>query len=143
MINPQNLIAAIVGKLAPYYSTIGITAAAEITDEPSRALRPPYIGFYFDYDRNADQRSLHNVPVSLPVGVYAFIFSGPAKSPALAFQQVFAILEKVKPLIPGRYTISGASIDLEWQDRPWEISSIRSDGAIMKLNLLYEDIIYD
>lgn len=143
MTNPQALITAIISKLSPYYETIGITAAAEITDEPSRTLRPPYIGFYFDYDRNAVERSLHNMPVILPVGIYAFIFSGAAKSPGLAFNQVFSILTKVKPLIPGRYSISGNPIDLQWQDRPWEISSIRSDGAIMKLNLIYEDIVYE
>ncbi len=143
MTNPQSLITAIIAKLAPNYSSIGITIAAEITEEPARNLRPPYIGFYFDYDRAASERSMHNVPVSLPVGIYAFIFSGPAKSPGLAFNQVFAILEKVKPLIPGYYTVSGNSIHLEWQDRPWEITSIRADGAIMKLNLMYEDLIYD
>lgn len=141
MLNPSLTIAKLITdiKALAGYAALGLDDVIEINESPSRKVKPPYVGLYFDFDRPAPFRDSDMNLESVPYSIYALIFSRVHDDAPDSFSEVFTIMNTIQSAMTGIKTVSTKKIFIHFQEQPYSIMAYRADETILRLNLNVEE----
>ena len=149
MIPPGKMIEKVVALLNANKQAIGIKAAIEISEEPSKNLTPPYCGVFADTENETDQAATNNMLLAVPIEVKVWCFSSEKQTGAQSFAQAWEIARNAASKIVGPYTFTPEEMEIESEvsktvplklrKRPRDVQAKKAKQSVVVLNLYYED----
>ncbi len=141
MLNPSLTIAKLIAdiKALTGYAALGIDDVIEINETPSKQVKPPYVGLYFDFDVPAPARDSNMNLDSIPYSIYALIFSRSYENAPESFEEVFKIMNAIQSALTGIKVVSSKKIFIRFQEQPYSIMAYRADETIVRINLHVEE----
>lgn len=141
MINPSDLISNLIAdiKAMDGYNDLGLDDIIEINEKPSKKVKPPYAGIYFDYDKTADQRSSVDELLALPVSIKIMLFSGGYETAGKAFAEIFEIANTIKDNIHSEFLVDTKTVKLYWDEIPFQVLQKTASQSVLRLNLFYKE----
>jgi hypothetical protein len=147
MITPDKVIEAVITELNNNKVALGITKAAEISeDKEESSIKPPYCAVYEEPD--AGQELEDGTVSSVLININVLIFSNKQKTAGAAAAEAWNITAKAARVLQGVYSLENdlgesEDVQLTLKEKPFDVYAKSAEQTIIIVHLNYHTGVID